>query len=158
MYFLKLQLATCIFFNRSFRKQNVKLITLFKISMGILLLIFILLLFNKQIRCKLRCFKIKINIFNMNSTICNVHTQIRLSMQRMKRFLRIPDSFKSPNRIMSSTPSTDVVCMWRIGRLRSIQCSLPSSSTTLMRFLSWNFTRAPMDTANSPLEVVSNQM
>lgn len=63
MCFLKLQLATCIFFNRSFRKQNVKLITLFKISMGILLLIFILLLFNKQIRCKLRCFKIKINIF-----------------------------------------------------------------------------------------------
>ena len=76
----------------------------------------------------------------------------------MRRFLRMPASWRSPRLIMSSTPWTEVGCMALILRSGVSQDSSPSSSTTWIFLPSAATTLAPMATSNSRLEIGSIQM
>ncbi len=76
----------------------------------------------------------------------------------MRRFLRIPASWRSPRLIMSSTPWTEVGCMALILRSGVSHCSSPSSSTTWILRPSAAATRAPMATSNSLRELGSIQI
>ena len=74
---------------------------------------------------------------------------MKLSLYLRNRFLRIPASFKSPSRIISSMWVYEDTFMCRICCRPSIQCSLPSSSTTRILPDSEYWTVAPTATENS---------
>lgn len=60
-------------------------------------------------------------------------TYITLSLYRINRFLRIPASFRSPRRIMSSTPWIEVGCigLMFVAFWREILCSCQSKSVNV---------------------------